>query len=60
VCRAITAMLNTSSQKKAGANRYWPKTRFSQIAPVTMIVYRIRVLTITEAVAASRPLPVAR
>ncbi len=38
VCSAMTAKLNTSSQKKAGAKRYWPKTTFSQIAPVTMMV----------------------
>ena len=30
-------MLTTSSQKKAGANRYFPNTTFSQIEPVIMI-----------------------
>jgi hypothetical protein len=34
----MTTKLKTSSQKKAGAKRYLPKTTFSQIAPVTMIV----------------------
>jgi hypothetical protein len=31
-------MLNTSSQKKAGTNSHRPKTTFSQIEPVIMIV----------------------
>ena len=48
----MTAKLNTSSQKKAGANRYCPNTTFSQIAPVTMIMYRKPVLTTIETVAA--------
>ena len=46
-------MLNTSSQKKAGANSQRPKTTFSQMQPVTMIVYSVSVLTTTEAVAIS-------
>ena len=49
----MTAKLNTSSQKKAGAKRYWPNTTFSQIAPVTMIVSRMKVLKMMEIVAAS-------
>jgi hypothetical protein len=51
----MTAKLNTSSQKKAGAKRYWPKTTFSQMAPVTMIVSRMKVLKMMEIVAASYP-----
>jgi hypothetical protein len=31
-------MLNTSSQKKAGANSQQSKTTFSQMQPVTMMV----------------------
>jgi hypothetical protein len=31
------AYLTMSSQKNAGANKYWPNTTFSQMAPVIMI-----------------------
>jgi hypothetical protein len=51
----MTAKLNTSSQKKAGAKRYWPNTTFSQIAPVTMMVSRMKVLTTMEIVARHSP-----
>jgi hypothetical protein len=49
----MTKKLTTSSQKKAGARRYRPKTTFSQIAPVTMIAYRKKVLATIDEVAAA-------
>jgi hypothetical protein len=36
--QASTSMLNTSSQKNGRANSHLPKTTFSQMEPVIMMV----------------------